>query len=340
MIDCEGRTLSWRFMSTAPRQIMATLGVLLLFTTTVAAQSFQTVGTRAQGMAGAFVSMADDASAVYWNPAGLARGAYFSLVLDGSTAESTAESARWAAHRGGWLLALSTPALGVSYYRLRTTAARPAVPDVPESLLRLDSLVTHHAGVTFVQSLTDGVAVGATAKLIRGVAASGLSPIDDPAELLDGWDLIGRTSTRGDLDVGIMATGALGSVGLTVRNLTEPSFRTGEAAELRLDRQIRAGASIVLLPTWKLATDLDLTKSASPSGDVRELAVGTEGSVTHRITARGGFRFNTTGDAGRAPSVSVGGSFAVMGSFLVDAQVTGGSDQAFRGWAVAGRMVF
>ena len=44
------------------------------------AQSTESVGTRAQGMGGAFVGVADDASAVYWNPAGLAGGAYFSLV--------------------------------------------------------------------------------------------------------------------------------------------------------------------------------------------------------------------------------------------------------------------
>ena len=32
------------------------------------AQIYETVGTRAQGMAGAFVAVADDATAVWWNP--------------------------------------------------------------------------------------------------------------------------------------------------------------------------------------------------------------------------------------------------------------------------------
>jgi long-chain fatty acid transport protein len=40
----------------------------------VTAQSFAAVGTRAAGMGGAFVGVADDASAIYWNPAGLAVG--------------------------------------------------------------------------------------------------------------------------------------------------------------------------------------------------------------------------------------------------------------------------
>ena len=38
------------------------------------AQTVDTVGTRAAGMAGAFVAVADDASAAYWNPAGFAAG--------------------------------------------------------------------------------------------------------------------------------------------------------------------------------------------------------------------------------------------------------------------------
>ena len=50
------------------------------------------------------------------------------------------------------------------------------------------------------------------------------------------------------------------------------------------------------------------------------------------MTARGGFRFNTIGDDGHAPAVSVGASYAVFGAVLIDAQFTGGSDNAFRGW--------
>src|SRR6185503_20379672 len=42
-------------------------------------QSFNLVGTRARGMGGAFVAVADDASATWWNPAGLPN----SLIVDG-----------------------------------------------------------------------------------------------------------------------------------------------------------------------------------------------------------------------------------------------------------------
>ena len=41
------------------------------------AQTYESVGIRAQGMAGAFVAVADDATASWWNPAGLATSQSF-----------------------------------------------------------------------------------------------------------------------------------------------------------------------------------------------------------------------------------------------------------------------
>ena len=304
-----------------------------------AAQSSERVGTRAEGMGGAFVGIADDASAVYWNPAGLAGGSYFSLVMDGHTAESIPDDEPRAGRRSGWLLALTTPALGLSYYRLQNTTLRPLDASSSGAFV-LDALVTHHVGATVVQSLTDGLAVGATIKLVRGLAASSVVPAGDREDRLENWDLMGRTGTRADLDVGVMARGAAGQVGLTIRNLTEPSFKTGGATELRLERQIRGGASLLLLQHWTLAADVDLKPFIGPFGDVREVAVGTEARLNRRLTARTGVRLNTAGDRGRTPAVSAGGSFAVFGSVLVDAQVTHGPDSAFRGWGVAGRFVF
>ena len=75
-------------------------------------QTFEGPGTRARGMA-AFVAVADDASAVYWNPAGLASGSYFSLVMDYTEADATPSDAVQGGERSSWLLALAAPAFGV-----------------------------------------------------------------------------------------------------------------------------------------------------------------------------------------------------------------------------------
>ena len=70
-------------------------------------------------MAGAFVGVADDASAVYWNPAGLASGAFASFVLDfGQGDQVPAGPAQSGASRQtGRILALSVPPVGLAYYR-------------------------------------------------------------------------------------------------------------------------------------------------------------------------------------------------------------------------------
>jgi hypothetical protein len=307
--------------------------------TPATAQSAESVGTRAQGMAGAFVGVTDDASAVYWNPAGLAKGAYFSLVIDGNRTRAVPDEGLTGSERSGWLLALSTPALGISYYRLQTsTVSRP--PDVSRSAFELNTLNTDHLGATLVQSLTDFLTVGTTLKVVRGVAGSALVQGDDRNEILDHTELIGHSSTKVDLDVGIMASGGVGRVGLVVRNLSEPEFETESGTDLSLHRQVRAGASVLLLQTWKLAADVDFTRQPGPFGDIREVAVGSEGQVTRWLAARAGIRFNAAGDGGQSPAFSVGGSFAAWGSVLVDGQLTTGSDKAFKGWGIAGRVVF
>jgi hypothetical protein len=336
---------------------MRTFAVVVLFLAVpsppASAQSFDAVGTRAAGMSGAFVAVADDASAVYWNPGGLAAGAYFSLLLDRTEASTSPEGQPSAGSRSAFLLSLSAPALGISYYRLRATSLNPPDLTVPPALgrpvagpgeIRLQTLVTHHAGATLVQSITDGVAVGASLKLIRGIAASAFVDDRDRDALLgEGAGLLGRATNKFDADVGVMATAGRFRLGLTVRNLVEPEFETANGDRpIVLERQARAGLAVIPVQDWVVAADFDLVRTRGPLGDVRDAAFGAEGRVTRRAFARAGLRFNTLGaePAGRAPSASIGASYALRGSILVDAQVTAGSERSARGWGVAARFVY
>ena len=180
-------------MRTIPRVLAALVVALIALPAPAAAQSFPSTGTRAAGMGGAFVGVADDASAIYWNPAGLAAGAYFSLVVDGGSAEITPNGSAVGGDDSNFLIGLAMPALGLGYYRLHTrTVGPPATlepfsPSEPPLLsaapeLRVDTLVTHHGGVTLVQSLWQGVAVGTTLKLVRGIASSTVVPADTAEE--------------------------------------------------------------------------------------------------------------------------------------------------------------
>jgi hypothetical protein len=321
------------------------------------AQSFDVTGTRAAGMGGAFVGVADDATALYWNPAGLASGSYFSLVLDASGKPAVPDSGPHGRKQSSFFLGLTTPALGITYYRLQQITAGPSVLLVPTGAalsdrdlegaaeVRLSSLTTHHAGVTLVQSIYPGVAVGATLKMVRGFAASQLTTAATAKGAFDEEALAARGSSQFDIDLGVMASSPRLKGGLTFRNLREPEFASVEGVELTLERQIRAGASWLVSSNWLLASDVDLLVTHDPFGERREAAVGVEGKLGRRTSVRSGFNLNLAdtadvGEDGSARRYSAGASYAVTPAVLVDAVVATGGDRAGRGWGVSARFVY
>lgn len=297
------------------------------------AQEFEVVGTRAAGMGGAFVAVADDASAVYWNPAGFAAGSIVSLVLDRGAMERPAAGPGPGGRNSGSLFALGAPVLALSYYRLRTTDLRPA----GSIGLQADTLLTHQAGVTLVQTVVPGVSVGATLKAVRGMAASAAGTLSGRDELLGGEGSRGPRSTRFDADLGVLAAFGRLKAGLTLRNASAPTFaRGGGAAPLRLARQARAGVSVAPLAGWVVAADTDLAGVGDGSGRPRRAAVGSEGRLHSRLTVRGGVSAALSGN--RAAGLSAGASVAATRSLLIDGMVTGGGDGAPRGWGLAARV--
>ena len=283
----------------------------------VSAQAEPPVGVRAAGMGGAFTAVADDASAAFWNPAGLASGSFFSMAVDWN-AVAHAESAVF--------IGAGSPPLAVAYYRTATGPLKNG----------RNSLVAHHAGVTLVQSLGDsGLAGGATLKIVRGITAAG------------------DAATRFDVDIGFMKAGALGRIGLTVHNALAPEFGT-TGSPIRLERRIRGGASLSVTDTLKVAADWEFTKAATPRGAWRDAALGIEDALTPKAWLRTGVHWNTarlrrsasaeqaggTTGAGAAPVVSIGASYALRGSLLADAQASAGSANGDRGWGIGLRFVF
>lgn len=323
----------------------------------VRAQSFDATGTRAAGMGGAFVGVADDATALHWNPAGLASGSYFSLVVDRTGQQAIPDSGLFGSKGSSFFIGLTTPALGLTYYRIHqdTAVAAPFLVPIDGSLpnrnltvaeqVRRTALTTHHAGVTLVQSIVPGVAVGATLKMVRGFAASRLSAVATAREALEEDSLAAKGESRFDADLGVMASSPRLKAGVTFRNLREPEFTSEDGTVVGLERQIRGGVSWLATSNWLVAADMDFLTTHDAFGERRDAAVGVEGKLARRTTVRSGLKLNLADHDdipadGSARGVSVGGTFALTPSVLIDTVAVTGGDRAGRSWGLAARFVY
>jgi F plasmid transfer operon, TraF, protein len=326
---------------------------------TSAAQGFETLGVRALGMGGAFVAVADDATATYWNPAGLATGVIVSAAVEHgreATGEPDAPAFRSSQRGSGTFIGLALPPIGVSYYRVRSTrllppgslgnglvAAGPTIAPGDQGVAA--SLVTQHVGLTLVQSLGPFVDVAGTFKYVHGSAAFGNRDGSTGGAAFDrAEDLTSAGSNAFDADLGALVHLRQLRLGVVARNLTEPSFDLPPASHgvrpdaLRLDRQVRVGAAWLFADSHTtLSSDVDLTKTVTEIDVRRHVAVGAEHYLLPILAVRGGFRVNTVDDA--RPAGSAGVSVAVR-SIWIDAQVTHGGRLADRAWGVSARMGF
>src|SRR5580765_8017771 len=316
------------------------------------AQSFDLAGTRAKGMAGAFVAVADDGTATWWNPAGISNTLIFDGVADfrqdgftdGQHTPIVNETPGSRTSQIG--AAVAVPPLGFSYYRIRQTGVEPATAESvpgrqdPAKAPLARSLLTQQFGVTLAQSLGDYVVVGATLRVVHGTVGTAVAAFDDPDPGLDAAaDADGPSATKGDVDLGVLARAGRMRLGFAARNLTAPTFHAADGAGWQVSRLARVGVAVVSeaeragRQVWTVAADADLAADVTPFGRRRDVAAGVERWFTRRVGIRGGFSASTI-DAAR-PAASFGGSVAVSTGVFVEGQATAGSDRAPRGWGVS-----
>jgi len=291
---------------------------MMFFAHPASAQLFESVGTRAQGMGGAFVAIADDSTATWWNPAGLASGAYLSAAVERSMLSAPYEDTTLG-------VSVAVPSLGFSYYRTRITSIPPSASTEPATAGRQDggtaipspTFVINQVGVTVGQSLSDHVVLASTLKLARA------------------------DNTRGDQDIGAMLRWGGLRLAAVVRHLYAPDL-TVSGTHVGLDRQARVGLAYVQPLNAPVrvnaAFDADLTTTDTAFGRARHLAGGAELTYAQRLGVRAGVSLNTVDDA--RPAVSAGASVGVRRGVFVDARVTRGDDKALRGWGFDVRATF
>jgi hypothetical protein len=322
------------------------------------AQIVETAGSRALGMGGAFVAVASDSSATWWNPAGIAAGPFVDMALARSLTERP-EDLPAARDRTSWF-ALATPPAAFSYYRLRITDIQPFDPtggNVPDRENRragvpVRSLSASQLGVTIVRTLVPGVHAGTTLKYVRGTLRHGredsLAPPSDLLELGDEYEG-GDAQGLLDLDVGVIAVAGSVRLGAVVKNLREPEFEapglTPDAPPTRmvLPRQIRLGVAFdpenATGVPLTVALDADVRTYATSSGERRMVALGVEHwLLMKRLGIRAGGRVNTRGE--HEMSATAGLTVALRGGLYLDGHAVRGRAIDEKGWGLATRISF
>jgi hypothetical protein len=229
------------------------------------------IGARAEGMGGAFVAVADDASAVFWNPAGIAR-------LEDDKTEIAAHVATWPAdlkfyqgtvvfHIKGLpgAVALHARSLSMSQETERTSFR----PD--GTGLTFDAGYSAF-GLTYARSLTDKFTVGVNANLVQ----LGLAEFKENTVTFDLGTLY---------DVGTLGM----KIGMGIQNIgSQVQFIEREA---RIPAVFRVGTSFQVLQSAQHHLVGSFEFSHPPDNSERA-NVGAEYGYKDFLFLRGGYNVN------------------------------------------------
>ena len=228
-------------------------------------------GARAIGLGGAFSAIADDASAMYWNPAGLSLIGHQEIALHHTDLYGTNIKENFAA----FVLPLSSNlAVGVDWYH-----SGYEDPELDFSENRFD--------VAVGMKISSWVSVGVTGKLV--IQSIGL----DGVSVRDGNGL--------GLDVGVLATPwRRFRAAVFVQDLpdTKISYPEGEGSTFLYPANLRIGAAFAPFNHAQIACDLD-----------DRIHVGAEYQPVSQFALRAGVQKDLATDEG--PILDLGGSFSL-----------------------------
>jgi opacity protein-like surface antigen len=119
-------------------------------------------GPKAIGMGGAFVAVANDASALYWNPSGISRSGETGVMI-----EHTDYLLGTSYNYFGGVLALDeNNAIGLSVVYLDYGSDQVTTVDMPDGTGEVWDAKDVSVGLTYSRNLTDRFSIGGTAKMV------------------------------------------------------------------------------------------------------------------------------------------------------------------------------
>ncbi len=237
------------------------------------------VGARGAGMGGAFVAMADDATAVFWNAAGIA-------LIDADKSQLSLNHANWPAELSydqvGYVFHMKKIP-GAFAVHARSLSMQPM--EVTTAFQPLGTGETFDAGmlsagVTYARAFTDKFRAGLTMNMIH----TGLADLSQQTFSVDLGTLY---------DVGVAGM----RIGMAIQNIgSQEKFIEREA---RIPSIFRVGTSATLMSSadQKLVGSFEFSH---PPDNSERVNVGAEYSFHKYLFLRGGYAFNydTEGLAG------------------------------------------
>ncbi len=250
------------------------------------------VGARAVGFGNAFVSLANDVTALYWNAAGIARAG-----LNEATLAHTSWIASTRFDFAGLVIPLGDfGTIGFSFTQLGMDDMKVRTVEMPEGTGEYFSAKDMAIGVSSARQLSDRFSVGFTGKFIE----QNLWHENATALAIDAGTIF-RTDLIGGLVIGASMSNFGGSMKLSGRDAryfirvdpTKQGSNDQIPTQLEFDSWdlpllFQLGVSTAPVRTddfrWTVAAD-----AVIPSDEVQSLSVGTEVSYHEYLFVRGGF---------------------------------------------------
>jgi hypothetical protein len=278
------------------------------------------VGAKAVSMGGAFVSMADDITAMYWNSAGIARF---------SQSQAMFSYAKWIADLSFNYTAITFP-LG-NLGTIGANATFLTIPDMerttilePDGTGELFSAGSYALGLCYARNLTDRFSVGFNMKYVTEqiyhCQAHGVA--------LDVGTLF--TTQFYGLAIGMNISNFGTKMRLTGRDMLtqtdiDPQISGNNAninAYLETDRNdmplmFRVGISMDVLKGMGHSNLILAMDALHPSDDVESINVGSEYVFNEMYALRAGYKSLFAKDSNEGPSFGAGVKYRLMGQTAI-----------------------
>jgi hypothetical protein len=227
------------------------------------------VGARAAAMGDAYVAIADDATAVYWNPAGIARLSGQSVTLNHTAwpADILFDQAAYVFHVKfiPGMLGVNVRALTMSRDLVRTTYLPDGTGDTFDA-------GEWAYGISYARSLTDKFSAGITANYVQ----TGLADVKGKSTTFDFGTLY---------DIGILGA----KIGMSIQNIGSDMTFIDEKVKMPVFFRVGGSFSVLQHGESRLLTSAEFTH---PPDNSEKLNLGAEYAFHDYLFLRGGYKLN------------------------------------------------